>query len=111
MITHVLLGALSGLATSAMPVQMACAQHLGVGAVPGTYATRAEAEAAAKLYNCSGAHPMGNRWMPCTKHPAPAKPGLYPTKAEAEAAAKAFHCTGAHAMGNQWMPCSSHPQP
>jgi hypothetical protein len=33
------------------------------------YATQAEAEKAAKLhFNCSGAHRMGNQWMPCAQH-------------------------------------------
>lgn len=35
------------------------------GAVPATYATKAEAEKAAKLFHCTGAHQMGDRWMPC----------------------------------------------
>jgi len=34
-------------------------------AVPATYATKAEAEAAASKLGCTGAHPMGNQWMPC----------------------------------------------
>jgi len=39
------------------------------GAVPAMYATKAEAEAAAKHhFNCTGAHQMGNQWMPCTSH-------------------------------------------
>jgi hypothetical protein len=111
----VLLAALAGLAAPATTLQIACAGHLGVGAVPGVYPTRAAAEAGAKFYNCSGAHPMGTQWMPCSSHPGAAKPAgslmpkLYPTKAEAEAAAKQLNCTGAHAMGNQWMPCSGHP--
>ena len=41
----------------------------GSGGVPALYPTQAEAEKAAKLhYNCTGAHKMGNQWMPCTKH-------------------------------------------
>jgi hypothetical protein len=33
------------------------------------YATQAEAEKAAKLhFNCTGAHKMGEQWMPCAKH-------------------------------------------
>ncbi|MEB3167268.1 MAG: DUF3721 domain-containing protein [Cyanobium sp.] len=40
--------------------------------VPALYPSRAEAEKAAKLhFNCSGAHPMGNPWMPCASHGAP----------------------------------------
>ncbi len=38
-------------------------------AVPALYATKAEAEnAARKHFNCTGAHPMGHQWMPCAKH-------------------------------------------
>lgn len=38
-------------------------------AVPAMYATRAEAEEAArKHFHCRGAHPMGKYWMPCAKH-------------------------------------------
>ncbi len=38
-------------------------------AVPAVYATKAEAETAArKHFNCTGAHPMGHQWMPCAKH-------------------------------------------
>lgn len=37
--------------------------------VPAMYATKAEAEAAAKKhFNCTGAHPMGRQWMPCSSH-------------------------------------------
>ena len=32
------------------------------------YATQAEAEKAAPKFNCTGAHPMGDQWMPCAKH-------------------------------------------
>jgi hypothetical protein len=33
------------------------------------YATKAEAEKAAKLhFNCTGAHKTGNQWMPCAQH-------------------------------------------
>lgn len=37
--------------------------------VPALYATKAEAEEAARAhFNCTGAHPMGQQWMPCGKH-------------------------------------------
>jgi hypothetical protein len=37
--------------------------------VPALYATKAEAEAAAKQhFHCTGAHQMGKQWMPCAKH-------------------------------------------
>lgn len=37
-------------------------------AIPATYATKAEAERAAKQFHCTGAHQMGDRWMPCNTH-------------------------------------------
>jgi hypothetical protein len=41
----------------------------GSGGVPAIYATQADAERAAKLhFNCTGAHKMGDRWMPCAQH-------------------------------------------
>jgi L-asparaginase II len=37
--------------------------------IPALYPSQAEAEKAAKLhFNCSGAHKMGNQWMPCATH-------------------------------------------
>jgi Protein of unknown function len=101
------------LAASALPA-FACQEHSGSGVVPPLYATKAEAEKAAPLFNCAGAHQMGNQWMPCGGHPKPsdpvAVPPLYATKAEAEKAAPLFNCVGAHQMGNKWMPCSKHGQ-
>lgn len=41
----------------------------GKGGVPALYRTQAEAEKAAKQhFNCTGAHRMGNQWMPCAQH-------------------------------------------
>ena len=41
----------------------------GSEAVPALYATKAEAEKAARLhFNCTGAHRMGQQWMPCAQH-------------------------------------------
>ncbi len=41
----------------------------GSRGVPALYPTRAEAEKAAKLhFNCTGAHKMGDQWMPCAHH-------------------------------------------
>jgi hypothetical protein len=41
----------------------------GSSGVPALYPTQAEAEKAARLhFNCTGAHRMGNQWMPCDKH-------------------------------------------
>ena len=50
-------------------IQMPAAAQANTGGVPAMYATKAEAETAAKKhFNCTGAHPMGNQWMPCAKH-------------------------------------------
>ena len=35
---------------------------------PALFETKAEAEMAAKKFNCTGAHFMGNKWMPCESH-------------------------------------------
>jgi hypothetical protein len=41
----------------------------GTDGVPALYPTQAEAEKAAQQdFNCTGAHKMGNQWMPCAKH-------------------------------------------
>ena len=37
------------------------------------FATKAKADAAAKQFHCTGAHPMASQWMPCGNH-AEAKP-------------------------------------
>ena len=47
--------------------------------VPALYKTRAEAERAAPLFHCKGAHPMGNAWMPCASHPGQHNPPLAPS--------------------------------
>ncbi|WP_083782572.1 DUF3721 domain-containing protein [Cyanobium sp. PCC 7001] len=44
----------------------------GPAGVPALYPTQAEAEQAARLhFNCTGAHRMGNQWMPCAQHGTP----------------------------------------
>ncbi len=35
---------------------------------PALFNTKAEAEQAAKNFNCNGAHKMGEKWMPCKSH-------------------------------------------
>ena len=35
---------------------------------PALFETKTEAEKAAKNFNCTGAHKMGNQWMPCKSH-------------------------------------------
>ena len=50
-------------------IQLIGAAQANTGGVPAMYATKAQAEAAAKKhFNCTGAHPMGNQWMPCATH-------------------------------------------
>ncbi|MBM5806329.1 MAG: hypothetical protein FJ056_01310 [Cyanobacteria bacterium M_surface_10_m2_179] len=58
----------SSLAVAASSLVGAAAQA-NTSAVPAMYATKAEAEAAGKKhFNCTGAHQMGNQWMPCATH-------------------------------------------
>ena len=38
--------------------------------MPAFFNSRSEAEKAAKSFNCTGAHKMGNKWMPCATHEA-----------------------------------------
>lgn len=64
---HVLFASALLLASGALP-SVACAEHAGKSATPGLYATKAEAEAAAKDFHCTGAHQMGDQWMPCSVH-------------------------------------------
>jgi hypothetical protein len=100
------------LATAALPVA-ACQEHAKAGATPPLYDSKAEAEQAAPKFNCTGAHQMGAKWMPCDGHKEAGNSGsvlpLYGTKAEAEKDASKFNCTGAHQMGDKWMPCGGHP--
>tara|TARA_Y100001968_G_scaffold173844_1_gene159234 strand:+ start:105 stop:323 length:219 start_codon:yes stop_codon:yes gene_type:complete len=57
-------------------ILLICSASLSVGcstqsqkaATPALFDTKAEAKAAAKDFNCTGAHRMGDKWMPCKKH-------------------------------------------
>ena len=40
----------------------------GTEPIKAMYDTKAEAEEAAALFNCKGAHQMGAKWMPCNAH-------------------------------------------
>jgi len=55
------------LASACLP-PIAFAQQATQGGAPTMYATKAEAEKAAAKLNCTGAHQMGDKWMPCAKH-------------------------------------------
>ena len=60
---------LFSLVALAVGIQFLGTAQANTGGVPALYATKAEAEAAAKKhFNCTGAHPMGNQWMPCSTH-------------------------------------------
>jgi hypothetical protein len=60
---------LRALATAALTSLVGCTQQNTAGEAPGMYATKAEAEKAATKFNCTGAHQMGEQWMPCDAHP------------------------------------------
>ena len=61
-------GLLGAMGLAVLPL-LAGVARANTSAVPAVYATKAEAETAArKHFNCTGAHPMGHQWMPCAKH-------------------------------------------
>ena len=47
-----------------------CSTNPDTSVTPALFKTKVEAEKAAKNFNCTGAHKMGNKWMPCTSHSA-----------------------------------------
>ncbi len=47
---------------------MGCSSNSQTNRTPALFETKAEAEKAAKDFNCSGAHKMGEKWMPCKSH-------------------------------------------
>ena len=47
---------------------ISCTSDSKKSGTPALFNTQAEAEKAAKDFNCSGAHKMGEKWMPCEKH-------------------------------------------
>ena len=47
---------------------MGCSTNAKPSGTHALFATRAEAEEAAKAFGCSGAHRMGDKWMPCKSH-------------------------------------------
>jgi hypothetical protein len=50
------------------PAVLAAPDPAAQGGTKAMFATKAEAEAAAKQFNCKGAHKMGEMWMPCASH-------------------------------------------
>ena len=49
---------------------MGCSGNTKTNETPALFETKAEAEEAAKDFNCTGAHRMGDKWMPCQSHSA-----------------------------------------
>jgi hypothetical protein len=50
-------------------IQVLGEAHASTDGVPAMYATKAEAEAAAKKhFNCTGVHSIGQQWMPSSTH-------------------------------------------
>ena len=47
-----------------------CSTEPEQSGTPALFSTKADAEAAAKHFNCTGAHKMGGQWMPCKSHKA-----------------------------------------
>ena len=47
---------------------MGCSGNPNTNGTPALFETKAEAEEAAKDFNCTGAHKMGDKWMPCQNH-------------------------------------------
>ena len=47
---------------------MGCSVNSQTKGTSALFETKAEAEKAAKNFNCTGAHKMGDKWMPCKSH-------------------------------------------
>ena len=47
---------------------MGCSGNSHTSGTPALFETKAEAKKAAKDFNCTGAHKMGDKWMPCKSH-------------------------------------------
>ncbi|AAQ00539.1 MULTISPECIES: DUF3721 domain-containing protein [Prochlorococcus] len=48
---------------------ISCSTHTNKSKTRALFDTKTEAAEAAKDFNCTGAHKMGDKWMPCEKHP------------------------------------------
>ena len=49
---------------------LGCTSKVEETKTPALFETRKEAEKAAQNFNCTGAHKMGDTWMPCETHEA-----------------------------------------
>ena len=47
---------------------MGCSDNSQTNGTAALFETKAEAEKVAKDFNCTGAHKMGDKWMPCERH-------------------------------------------
>ena len=47
---------------------MGCSDTSQTNYTPALFDTKIEAEKAAKDFNCTGVHRMGEKWMPCKSH-------------------------------------------
>ena len=47
---------------------LGCTSKVEETKTPALFDSKREAEKAAKNFNCTGAHKMGNKWMPCSTH-------------------------------------------
>ncbi len=56
------------IASSSAFLLIGCSTGGSQSGTPALFNTKAEAEKAAKQFNCIGAHQMGNKWMPCNNH-------------------------------------------
>ena len=68
---HRPMGRLLQLLTAALMLPTAALAQTspGGGGVQALYPSKAAAEKAAKQFPCTGAHQMGDKWMPCATHP------------------------------------------
>jgi len=47
---------------------VSCSTEAKRDGTPALFNTKSEAEEAAKSFNCTGAHKMKDKWMPCKSH-------------------------------------------
>jgi len=68
---HLLAAVLGSAFCSLIPTFALAQQPAGSAPQAALFNTKAEAEAAAKTFHCTGAHRMGRQWMPCASHAEP----------------------------------------
>ena len=65
------------LTISASFLLMGCTNEASQNGTPALFDSKAEAEKAAKNFNCTGSHQMGDKWMPCNAHQENKKQGSH----------------------------------